>query len=212
VKEEQQLNNMSTIDKRIDVYIDKSADFAKPILGRLRQIIHEACPEVTETMKWSFPHFEYGGSILCSMAAFKHHCAFGFWLGSLMKDPEELLRTGEQKDSMGQFGQIKDVKDLPSKKILIQYINEAMALNEKGVKREKPKEGVKKELVVPDAFLKVLRKNKTVLETFESLSYSHKKEYLEWITEAKTEETRQRRMAKTVDLLKEGKSMNWKYG
>ena len=202
---------MSTIDKRIDAYIDKSADFAKPILGRLRQIIHEACPEVSETMKWSFPHFEYAGSILCSMAAFKHHCAFGFWLGSLMKDPEGLIRRGEEKDSMGQFGQIKDVKDLPAKKILIQYIKEAMSLNEKGVKREKHEAPAKKELVVPDAFLKLLRKNKTILTAFENLSYSHKKEYLEWITEAKMEETRQKRMAKTVELLSEGKSMNWKY-
>jgi uncharacterized protein YdeI (YjbR/CyaY-like superfamily) len=202
---------MSTIDKRIDVYIDKSADFAKPILSYLRQIIHEACPEVNETMKWSFPHFEYAGSILCSMAAFKHHCAFGFWLGSLMKDPEGLIRTGGAKDSMGHFGQIKDVKDLPSKKILIQYMKEAMALNEKGVKRERPEQVVKKELVVPDGFLKVLKKNKTVLAAFENLSYSHKKEYLEWITEAKTEETRQKRMAKTLQLLSEGKSMNWKY-
>ena len=202
---------MSTIDKRIDTYIDQSADFAKPILGRLRQIIHEACPEVTETMKWSFPHFEYAGSILCSMAAFKHHCAFGFWLGSLMKDREGLIRTGEAKDSMGQFGQIRDVKDLPSKKILIQYIKQAMALNEKGVKRERPEQSVKKELVVPDAFLKVLKKNKTLLARFENLSYSHKKEYLEWITEAKMEDTRQKRMAQTVEWLKEGKSLNWKY-
>lgn len=121
---------MPAHDPRIDEYISKSADFAKPVLNHLRKIVHTACPGAEETIKWGMPHFEFAGGILCSMAAFKQHCAFVFRLASLMSDPEKLLTVGE-KDAMGHFGQIKSVADLPSEEILIKYIKEAMALNEK---------------------------------------------------------------------------------
>ena len=128
---------MPVIDPRIDEYISRSAEFAKPILSHLRSVVHKACPGVTETMKWSFPHFDYAGSILCSMASFKQHCTFGFWLGSLMPDPDKILSAVGEKTAMGHFGQIKSMKDLPSDKVLIKYIKEAMALNEKGIKIKK---------------------------------------------------------------------------
>ncbi len=170
---------MSTHDSRIDEYIKKSADFAKPILNHLREIIHGACPETKETMKWSFPHFEYAGGILCSMAAFKQHCTFGFWLGSQMQDPDNLLATGE-KTAMGHFGQLKTINDLPPDKVLTRYIKEAMALNEKGVRiTGKPKPAETKAIQIPAYLSDALKQNVKALEAFNKSSPSHKKEYLE---------------------------------
>jgi uncharacterized protein YdeI (YjbR/CyaY-like superfamily) len=199
---------MGIRDKRIDAYIAKSADFAKPILSYLREIVHEGCPEVEETMKWSFPHFMYKG-ILCSMAAFKQHCAFAFWKGSLILDGD----ANKSEDAMGQFGRITSTKDLPAKSALIGYIKKARELHDDGVKVAKKRRprGEKKELAVPDYFLKAVKKSKKALVTFDSFSYSHKKEYVEWVTDAKTEETRNRRLQTTVEWLEEGKARNWKY-
>jgi hypothetical protein len=195
---------MGTRDKRIDTYIEKSPEYARPILTYLREVVHEACPEVVEEMKWSRPHWSYKG-LMCGAAAFKQHCAFGFWKGSLIFD------TGD-KDGMGHFGRLTSVKDLPPKRLLIGYIREAKRLNEEGIEVEKPKRSKeKKELVVPAYFTAAVKKNKKALAAFEAFPYSHKKEYVEWVTEAKTEETRDRRMATTVEWLAEGKSRNWKY-
>jgi len=199
---------MGTKDKRIDAYIAKSANFAQPILRELRAVVHEGCPEVEETMKWSFPHFMYKG-ILCSMAAFKEHCAFGFWKGSLIVDEKENKST----DAMGQFGRITARQDLPSKRELLGYIKKAVQLHDEGVKtpaRSKPQTG-KKELKVPDYFMASLKKNKKALTVFEAFPYSKKKEYVEWVTEAKTEPTRERRLQTSMEWLSQGKSRNWKY-
>ncbi len=202
---------MPTNDPRIDAYISKSAEFAKPVLEHLRDIIHKYCPDVQETIKWSFPHFEYQGGILCSMASFKQHCSFGFWLGSLMKDPHNLLTPVGERTAMGHFGQIKSVKDLPSDKMLGSYIKEAMALIEIGTKLQKAPKAEPKDILMPPYFLKELKKNKTAHTNFESFSPSHKKEYLEWITEAKTEATRDKRIAAAIKMLEKGKPKNWKY-
>ncbi len=201
---------MPTKDKRVDAYIAKSADFAKPILGHLRELVHKACPNVEEKMKWSFPHFDYKG-MMCSMAAFKEHCAFGFWKASLMKDSSKFSQVGET--AMGHLGKIRSLDDLPADKILLGYIKEAVKLNEDGVKLpSKPKSSTeKKALVVPEYFMKSLSKNARALKTFEGFSYSNKKEYTEWITDAKTEETRKKRMATALEWMAEGKIRNWKY-
>ncbi len=202
---------MPTNDPRIDAYITKAAEFAQPILEHLRDVIHKHCPDVQETMKWSFPHFEYQGSILCSMAAFKQHCTFGFWLGSLMKDPHHLLTPVGERTAMGHFGQIKSLKDVPSEKILAAYIKEAMGLAEIGTKLPRAPKAQLKEILMPPYFLKELKKNKTAFANFENLSTSQKKEYLEWIIEAKTEATRNKRMASAIEMLEEGKQRHWKY-
>jgi uncharacterized protein YdeI (YjbR/CyaY-like superfamily) len=197
-------------DPRIDTYIQKSADFARPVLTHLRHLVHECCPDIGETIKWGFPHFDYKGTI-CSMAAFKQHCVFGFWKSALMNDPDNLFRKND-KTAMGQLGQIKSLSDLPSDDILKVYIREAYELNKNNVKlpaKNKPPEN--KELQIPDNFTEALSANQKALETFQNFSYSHKKEYVEWVTEAKTEETRARRMATTIEWLTEGKSRMWKY-
>jgi uncharacterized protein YdeI (YjbR/CyaY-like superfamily) len=203
---------MTTTDKKIDAYIMKSADFAKPILIHIREQVHKACPDVEEGMKWSFPHFMYKDSILCSMASFKHHCAFGFWLGAVMEDPNKILRSGENKTAMGHLGQLTSLKDLPSDKVLKAYIKEAMSLIDKGVKLEKkPSAETKKELKVPTYFMNALKKNKKALNTFEKFSNTNKKEYVEWIDGAKTEETRESRLETALEWMSEGKIRHWKY-
>ncbi len=199
---------MGTWDQRVDEYIAKARDFAKPILEHLREVVHEACPEIEETWKWSFPHFQYKG-MLCSMAAFKEHCAFGFWKGELV-----LAEVGEaDRTAMGHFGRLTSVEDLPSRKQLIGYIRKAMKLNDDGVKapsRMKAK-GPKKELVVPDDLHARLQQNEAARVAFENFSTSHRREYVEWIEEAKTAPTREKRIATTLEWLAEGKPRNWKY-
>lgn len=199
---------MAKKDKRIDDYIAKSADFAKPILNHLRQIVHIACPDVEETIKWSFACYDYKGPF-CSMAAFKEHCSFGFWKAALLKDAATL--TSNQATSMGHLGKIKSLADLPSDKVLISYIKEAMQLNEEGKKLPPRNKTEKAEIPVPDYFTKALGKNKIAQKSFEAFSPSHKREYLEWITGAKSEETRNRRMEKAIEQIAEKKGLNWKY-
>lgn len=197
---------MPTVDPRVDAYIEKSAEFAKPILSHLRKLIHKACPEVTETLKWSMPGFEYKG-FLCNFAAFKQHCAFGFWKQSLLESDA----FPQNKTAMGSFGRLTSVKDLPSDKVMIGLIRQAVKLNDEGVKVPRKAPEPKKELVVPPDLTKALAKNKAAKTAFENFSYSHKKEYIQWIEEAKTEPTRNKRLATTVEWLSQGKSRNWKY-
>lgn len=201
---------MGKRDKRVDEYIAKAQDFAKPILNHLRELVHKACPDVEETMKWSFPHFDYKG-MMCDMAGFKQHCTFGFWKASIMKDPDKILAVAT-KHSMGHFDRLTSLKDLPADKIMIAYIKEAARLNDEGIKVEKkPVTKEKKELVVPDYLTAALKKNKAAQATFDAFSYSKKKDYVEWLTEAKTDETRNKRLATAVEWMAEGKSRNWKY-
>jgi uncharacterized protein YdeI (YjbR/CyaY-like superfamily) len=199
---------MEKFDPRIDAYIENSADFAKPILKYLRDLVHLASPNIVEDLKWGMPSFEYKGNV-CSMASFKNHCSFGFWKGALLDDPAKILSNKDE--AMGQLGRITSLADLPEDRILLEYIRNAVKLNEDGVKLPPKKANPRAELVVPDYFVRVLGEHPSAKANFEKFSYSHRKEYIEWITEAKTEETRQKRMAKAIDMLSEGKSRNWKY-
>jgi len=198
---------MASKDPRIDAYIAKSAEFAKPILKHLRKIVHAGCPNVEETMKWSMPHFDCKG-VMCGMAAFKQYCVFGFWKESLIFDRTKAA----EKTAMGSFGCITSLADLPSEKTLIGYVKKAAALNEAGIKapdRIKPKK--REAIAVPDYFAAALKNNARARKTFEGFSPSHRREYLEWITEAKREETRNQRLATSIKWLAEGKARNWKY-
>ncbi|MFZ2492979.1 MAG: YdeI/OmpD-associated family protein [Thermoanaerobaculia bacterium] len=197
---------MGTRDPRIDAYIEKSAPFAQPILRHIREIVHEACPDIEETMKWSMPHFDHKGMV-CGMAAFKAHCTFGFWKGSL------LFEDGAKSDeAMGQMGRLTSVKDLPSKKELVRLIRRAVQLNDDGVKPAKvrpPKP--KTDIAPPEELVAALARNAAARETFERFPPSHRREYVEWIAEAKTAPTRQRRIEQAVEWIAEGKQRNWKY-
>ena len=197
--------------KAIDEYISKSADFAKPILTHLRELVHKTCPAVEEKLKWGIPYFDYKNEMMCSMAAFKQHAVVGFWKASLMKDPI-LIENAGAETAMGHLGRITTLKDLPSDKKITTWIKEAMQLNDQGIKLpSKSKKTVLKELVIPDYFSKAVSKNKKAMQAFEAFSFSHKKEYIEWITTAKTEETRNKRMTTAIEWIAEGKGRNWKY-
>jgi uncharacterized protein YdeI (YjbR/CyaY-like superfamily) len=201
---------MPEIDARVDAYIEKAAPFAKPILLKLRKLIFQACPEAKETIKWSFPNYEMHDGMLCSVAAFKEHCAMGFWKASLLKDPDRILHLAD-KHSMGHLDKLLSLKDLPPDKILLAYLKEAALLNKNNVKLARPKTTPKKEMPLPKAFSAALKKSKKASATFEGLSPSQRREYTEWISEAKTEDTATKRLLTAIEWLEEGKSRHWKY-
>ncbi|MDX1938855.1 MAG: YdeI/OmpD-associated family protein [Flavihumibacter sp.] len=201
---------MATKNKAVDAYIAKSADFAKPILTHLRELVHKACPDVVETIKWGTPSFEYKG-ILCGFASFKAHCSFGFWKASLMKDNELLLSNAKSEAAMGHLGKLTSLKDVPSDKRITAWIKDAMRLNDEGVKVEKKKPVTQKELEIPGYFTKAVQKNKKAWKLFEAFSPSNKKEYVLWVDEAKTEDTRNKRLEQAIEWMAEGKPRNWKY-
>jgi hypothetical protein len=196
---------MVTRDKRIDAYIEKSADFAKPILTELRAVIHAGCPDAVETLKWSHPSFEYKG-ILCGMAAFKQHCTFGFWKHELV-----VGKTGKAAEAWGGFGRILSVKDLPAKAEMKRLLQKAMKLNDEGVKVVREKKAPKKAVAMHPAFKKALAANAKARANFEEFSPSKQREYLEWIADAKADDTRERRLKDAIPWIAEGKSRNWKY-
>jgi hypothetical protein len=193
-------------DPRIDAYIRKSAPFAQPILTHLRAVVHEACPDVEETMKWSFPHFDYKG-IFCSMAAFKAHAAFAFWKGPLLAG---MLPNVEQT-AMGQFGRITSIADLPARKTLIRIVRAAAKLNDEGIKIERPGRPETAPLRPPADLLAALAANAKAAAAFKAFSPSQKREYVEWISEARQPATREKRLATAIDWLSQGKPRNWKY-
>ncbi|MBK6405915.1 MAG: YdeI/OmpD-associated family protein [Holophagales bacterium] len=196
---------MGKRDPRVDAYIAKSAEFAKPILQHLREVVHGACPEAEETVKWGMPHFLHEG-ILCHMAAFKAHCAFGFYKSALLFDD-----TPKQKEAMGDMGRITSVADLPPKKELVRLVRAARRLNEERIAAPRTKTGPKPPVELPGDFAAALVANAKARATFAALPPSHRREYAEWITGAKQDATRQRRLAQAIAWLEEGKSRNWKY-
>ena len=199
---------MGARDPRVDAYVADAADFARPILEHLRAIVHEACPAASESIKWGFPHFEHRG-ILCSMAAFKEHCAFGFWKGSLV-----LGAAGSGEQAMGQFGRIRSLADLPPDETLRGYVAEAARLNEAGVRpptRARKRAPGTTPVVIPDALRRALDAHPAAEAAFARLSPSQRREYAEWVAEAKTDATRDRRVAQAVAWIAEGKARNWKY-
>lgn len=193
---------MATLDPRVDAYIAKSAPFARPILVHLRDLIHAGCPEVGETIKWGAPAFMYQG-MLCGMAGFKSHCAFGFWNRAV-----DLPRNAE---AMGHFGRITALSDLPEDRVIIGYVKKAARLNAQGVKAPPRPKRIKKPIPLPADLRTALKKNARARATFAGFSPSHKREYLEWITEAKTDATRQKRLETAITWMAEGKPRNWKY-
>jgi uncharacterized protein YdeI (YjbR/CyaY-like superfamily) len=201
---------MEQYDPRVDAYIDRSAEFAKPILKHIRRLVHDASPLIVENIKWGMPFFECKG-LVCQMAAFKQHCAFGFWKASRLNDPQHLLNKGEDA-AAGSFGRINSLSDLPDDNALKHFVLQAIKLNESGEKPALKKPTIPKpELQIPDYLAELLLQHPKAKNTFEKLSASHKREYVEWIVEAKTDATRQKRLDTTIEWLTEGKNRMWKY-
>lgn len=197
----------TTRDPRIDAYIARQADFARPILQHLRDSVHSACPEVEETLKWSAPSFLYKGEILAMMAAFKQHAAFNFWRGTQVTGD-----TGVQEKAMGQFGRMASMDDVPDRETIAALVRKAIALADAGIKPPKRKKGeAKPPAEAPEDLRKALDSKASAAATFEAFSTSCRREYVEWVTEAKRPETRGKRIAQAVEWMADGKKRNWKY-
>jgi len=203
---------MTKKDKRIDAYISAAAPFAKPILKHLRGLVHQGCPKVQETIKWGMPSFDYKGPFL-SFASFKEHCVLGFWKAGLLEDTYGYLQPIANKggEAMGNFGRITSLHDLPSDNVILDYIKQAKQLNDKGIKNTARKTSSRKPLEAPAYMLTAIKKNKKAWTTFENFSPSNKRDYVEWITEAKTEATCNKRLTQAIEWMVEGKPRNWKY-
>ena len=216
---------MGTRDAKVDAYIAKSQPFAQEILTHIREVVHAACPETVEAMKWSMPFFTYKGALLCNMAAFKAHASFGFWLS------KQVLGEDAADDGMGHFGKLTSVKELPSKAVLTKHVKKAVALVDAGVKLERGgtensrgtggaaspgktaarKTTVSRRVSVPPELDRALRDHPEAKAAFDAFPPSHRREYAEWIAEAKRPETKERRVQQALEMLAEGKSRNWKY-
>jgi uncharacterized protein YdeI (YjbR/CyaY-like superfamily) len=203
------------LNPRVDAYITKAQPFAGPILEHLRKLVHKACPGVEETIKWSRPFFEYRGTILGNMSAFKEHCSFGFWgeeIGAVLRS------TGAVRDGgMGSLGRITSLKDLPSDQSIVGWIRQAAGFIESGqhtspiAARNKVVKPPKPPLEAPPEFASALKKNKKAAAVFADFSPSCKREYIGWIADAKRPETREKRIATAIEWIAEGKQRNWKY-
>lgn len=196
---------MPSQDPRIDAYIAASAEFARPILEEIRKRVHAACPQVEETIKWGMPNFVHAGGILCGMAAFKQHASFGYW-------KHALVMGGAERDGMGSYGRLASMRDLPPRTRMQADLKKAMRLNEDGVKPERRKPASKPVPEIPGDLAAALDKDKAAKATFDGFPPSCKREYIDWIVEAKREETRAKRLAQAVEWMAEGKRRNWKYG
>jgi uncharacterized protein YdeI (YjbR/CyaY-like superfamily) len=195
-------------DKRVDAYIARAAPFAQPILQHLRGLVHATCPEVEETMKWSMPALLYRGKLFCNFAAFKAHAAFGFWHKGMKELAEK--EVGKAHDGMGLLGRLTSLKDLPADKSLIRYLKHAQKLHDSG-ESARPKRQPRPALPEPADLAAALKRSPKAAAAWANFSTSCRREYIEWITEAKRPETREQRLLTTLEWTAEGKSRNWKY-
>lgn len=200
---------MKNLNNRVTEYILKSPDFARPILEYLRELVHEACPDVEESIKWQWPHYGYKG-MMVSTAAFKAHVSINFWKAEIMADPHKILKP-VGSGAMGNFGAVTSFNDLPPRDQLLELVREAVRLNEEGINVEKKPAARKQELDVPEDFITALEANPQAKAHFTAFSPSAQREYLQWITEAKREETRQKRIKTALEWISEGKRRNWRY-
>ena len=196
-------------DARFEAKIKAAEPFAQPILRHLRALVHEACPGVRETVKWGHLCFERE-AIICMIGAFRQHCAFRFWHGGMRAVLAEDGVT--ELSAMSSFGRITRVADLPSDRKMLGYLRHAVALAESGVpaRRRRPTR-VKPETKVPAELAAALKANPVAAATFAKLSPGGRRDYVDWIGEAKREATRSNRLATTVAWLAEGKARDWKY-
>jgi uncharacterized protein YdeI (YjbR/CyaY-like superfamily) len=193
-------------NERVDAYIERQAEFARPILATLRETIHAACPVCEETLKWSMPAFMYKGSILASMAAFKAHATFGFWQAK-----QVVGETGKERDAMGSFGRLTSIGDLPDASTMHALVAKAMALIDSGEKAPRPVKHPKPPLGTPPDLEQALSANQAARAAFDGFPVSARRDYLDWLADAKRPETRAKRLAQAVEWMAEGKRRHWKY-
>jgi uncharacterized protein YdeI (YjbR/CyaY-like superfamily) len=197
---------------KVDAYIAKAQPFAQPILTHIRELVHKACPEVEEAIKWSMPFFVVRGVVLGHMAAFKQHCALGLWGPEMNAILNEAGLHSE--NGMGSLGKITSLKDLPADKKMLGYYRHAAELIVSGQRTKslvRTAKSVKAAPEVPSELSAALKKNKAAAKVFAGFSASCKREYTDWIAQAKRPETKEKRVAQAVEWIAEGKQRNWKY-
>lgn len=195
---------MATEDPRVDAYIANAADFAQPLLVQFRAAVRQACPEVVEAIKWRMPFFMHRGRMLAHMAAFKAHCAFDIHAGPASRDAD---KDGE---AMGVFGRVTTRADLPSKAELVKRLKAGVAVIESGEKTARtPKALPRPPLETPPDLVAALVRNAPARKRFAAFSPSHRREYIEWLMEAKRPQTREKRLAQAIDQITEGKPRHW---
>jgi hypothetical protein len=199
---------MATKDPRVDSYIEESAEFARPILKHLRKVIHQGCPAAAETIRWGCPFFEYHG-LLCGFASFKAHCSLFFWRD--IDVSRWLAKTNVAGAGMGQFGKMTSMADVPKDSVLLACVRAAVEQRDAPASQTKRARQPAKELPVPPDLKKALAANAKAAATFRNFAPSHRRAYLDWISEAKQPATRERRLHTTIEWLTEGKPQNWKY-
>lgn len=198
---------MSRYEPRVDAYIAAAAGFARPILGHLREVVHVQCPAIEETIKWGAPSFMLDGKILCGMAAFRQHVSFGFWKHAAV------MGNDAQRDGMGSFGRMRSLADVPPRDALVAMLQKAVELNGQAI----PRQGVRRSVapkpapVAPDDLRQALQGNPRAMTTFQAFPPGQQREYIDWIVEAKRDETRRKRLLQAIAWLEEGKRRNWKY-
>ena len=196
---------MVTRDPRIDAYLLKAPEFARPILVELRRRMHAACPDVVETIKWRHPSFEHHG-LLGGIAAFKRHCAFGFWRHDLLAKEHPEFRS-----ALEACGCVKAVADLPPMPMFRKLVAKAMAWNAKGAPVARAPKQARPAIAMHPEFARALAGSQAAKQQFAAFAPSHRREYLEWIADAKRDETRHKRIEQAIAWIAEGKHRNWKY-
>lgn len=195
---------MASSDPRFDRHLQDAPEFARPLLHELRARVHAICPDVVESVKWRMPAFEFHG-LLAGMAAFRAHCTFGFWKDRLLRSDAALAPL------LDRLGRMTSVRDLPSKAAFAKVMKAAMRLNVEGIGAPRRRAAPRPELAVPPELVRALAASKRAKATFDAFAPSHRREYVQWIVEAKKDETRQRRIEQTIEWLAQGKHRNWQY-
>ena len=192
-------------DPRIDAYIAKAQPFARPILEKVRNRVHAVVPDVEEAIKWSMPAYTLGGKIVLITAAFKAHTALNFWRG------QELRGEAANANAMGQFGKIGSVDELPPDAELDRLISEVAELAKAAPAPRKAKHDPKPAPGLHPEFAAALAKAPKAKAALDGFPPSAQRDYFEWISEARQDATRQKRIATAVEWLGEGKRRHWKY-
>jgi uncharacterized protein YdeI (YjbR/CyaY-like superfamily) len=191
-------------DPRVDAYIAKAQPFAQAILSHVRGRVHAAVPDAEETLKWSAPAYTLDGKILLITAAFKAHAALNFWRG-------QEIRSGATDEGMGQFGKLRSVEDLPPDDELDALIRTAAELAKSAPAPRKTKHAPKPAPEMHPEFAAALDRAPKAKSALDSFPPSARRDYLEWVADAKQDATRQKRIASAIEWLGEGKRRNWKY-
>ncbi|MCB0792148.1 MAG: DUF1801 domain-containing protein [Flavobacteriales bacterium] len=195
--------------ERINSHIAEQDEWKRRLMVRLRQLIHQVDPGIEETWRWNGPHFDRNG-IMLGMSAHKTCVSIWFHKGALLKDPRRLFEPLEKDEAKGMRVYKLKESDAIDEKAFTELVKQAVKLNEDGVKLSEAKPA-RKTLVVPPELESVLKKDQHAMTNWEGFSYSKKKDYIEWVTDAKREETRKRRIAQAFQLIRDGLALNERY-